>query len=46
MPSPYALAGATLVANGFSAIPCAPGTKVPGKLTAGEWRFHFDWTRF
>lgn len=35
--SPYAQLGARLVDNGYSAVPCQPGTKVPGLHTFGEW---------
>lgn len=35
--SPYAKIGARLVDNGYSAVPCQPGTKVPGLHTFGEW---------
>lgn len=35
--SPYAQLGARLVDNGYAAIPCQPGTKMPGTCTFGEW---------
>jgi Bifunctional DNA primase/polymerase, N-terminal len=41
--SPYALTGPTLVANGYSAIPIAPGSKRPG-LAADHGMT--DWQRF
>jgi hypothetical protein len=44
--SPYARVGAKLVDNGFSAVPCAPGVKVPGAYKRNEWRLAYDWTRF
>jgi Bifunctional DNA primase/polymerase, N-terminal len=42
--SPYALAGPTLVANGYSAIPIMPGTKRPGLADRGigEWQRFCD----
>src|SRR5688572_30307481 len=46
MTSPFAIAGATLVANGYSAVPCAPGTKVPGQYRNKQWRFKYDWPHY
>jgi Bifunctional DNA primase/polymerase, N-terminal len=45
-PSAFARVGAKLVDAGFSAIPCAPGLKVPGSYGRGEWRRMPDWTRY
>jgi len=44
--SPYARAGLTLVDQGYAAIPCRPGSKVPGAYRCGEWFYESDWTRF
>jgi len=44
--SPYSLTGAKLVDQGFSAIPCRPGTKRPGEVRFGEWYGLMDWSRF
>ena len=43
--SPYARAGLTLVDQGYSAIPCRPGSKVPGTYHR-EWFNETDWPRF
>ena len=43
--SPYARVGAKLVDQGFSSIPCRPGSKVPGAYRR-EWFYETDWTRF
>lgn len=45
-PSPYALAGAALVANGYSAIPISPADKMPGNFVRGEWWPMKDWSRY
>lgn len=44
--SPYASCGATLVDNGYSAIPVRPGTKLPGSMSFGEWYGEMNWQRF
>ena len=44
--SPYASIGATLVDNGYSAIPVLPGAKCPGTLQFGRWHRESQWTRF
>ena len=44
--SPYAQVGPKLVDQGFSAIPCRPGFKIPGVYRGGEWFNETDWTRF
>ena len=44
--SPFAVAGAALVARGYSALPIAPGNKVPGRYEAGEWRMMNGWSKF
>ena len=35
--SPYAQVGPKLVDQGFSAIPCRPGSKIPGVYRGGKW---------
>jgi hypothetical protein len=35
-----------LVDNGFSALPIAPGTKIPGEFRKGDWRPLYGWTRY
>lgn len=35
--SPYARLGARLVDNGYAAIPCQPGSKIPGMCSFGDW---------
>ena len=44
--SPYAQVGPKLVDQGFSAIPCRPGFKIPGVYRGGKWFNESDWTRF
>ena len=44
--SPYARVGAKLVDQKYSAIPCRPGSKVPGAYRGGEWFNETDWPRF
>ena len=44
--SPYAQVGPKLVDQGFSAIPCRPGFKIPGVYRGGKWFNELDWTRF
>ena len=44
-PSYLADYGETLVANGYHVIPIMPGSKVPGRCTAGEWLPYLDWSR-
>jgi len=45
--SPYARVGAKLVDQGYSAIPCRPGSKVPGICTPfGAWKNQTDWPQF
>lgn len=46
MTSPYALTGARLVDNGYSAIPILPGAKRPGVYTMKEWYGTNDWQRY
>jgi len=44
--SPFAFTGPGLAAKGYSALPIAPGDKVPGTFTGGEWHMMRDWQRF
>src|SRR5262245_33198380 len=44
--SPYSVVGATLVDNGYSAIPIRPGTKLPGVMEHREWYGRMDWSQF
>lgn len=44
--TPFASAGPVLIANGYSALPIAPGDKVPGLYSAGEWRMMRGWSKF
>lgn len=44
--SPYALVGAKLVDNGYSCIPCRPGSKRPGSMSFGEWYGKNDWQQY
>ena len=37
--------GERLVDNGYAVIPIMPGSKVPGRFSAGEWSPYPDWTR-
>ncbi|MND84216.1 hypothetical protein D3C80_761030 [compost metagenome] len=45
-PSPYSLAGFSLVDMGYSAIPVMPGSKRPGSMSFGNWYGDMDWSRF
>ena len=36
--SPFSRVGAKIIDQGFSAIPCLPGAKIPGERRNGEWR--------
>jgi hypothetical protein len=45
-PSPYNLVGSTLVDQGFSAIPCRPGSKRPGSYSFGQWYGRNDWQQY
>jgi hypothetical protein len=44
--TPYSHNAATLVDNGFSAIPVLPGAKFPGTRRYGEWVAETGWQRF
>lgn len=44
--SAYAAVGARLVANGYSAIPIAPGEKHPGRYTSFGWQPMGGWSKF
>lgn len=44
--TPFAQAGASLLANGYSPIPIMPGAKVPGQYAAGEWKFYKGWNLY
>ncbi|KQP24563.1 hypothetical protein ASF27_10715 [Methylobacterium sp. Leaf102] len=44
--SPFAITGPALIENGYSAIPIAPGDKIPGLYAGGEWRLMPNWQRF
>jgi hypothetical protein len=44
-PSFMARHGARLADNGYAVIPIMPGSKVPGRFTAGRWVPYPDWTR-
>lgn len=44
--SPYALHGEVLVEQGYSAIPCRPGSKRPGAFSGGEWFGRNDWQQY
>lgn len=37
--------GERLADNGYAVIPIMPGSKVPGRFTAGRWVPYADWTR-
>ncbi len=37
--------GERLADNGYAVIPIMPGSKVPGRFTAGRWVPYPDWTR-
>ena len=37
--------GERLMDNGYSVIPIMPGSKVPGRLSGGEWSPYPDWSR-
>ncbi len=45
-PSPYSLAGFSLVDMGYSAIPVMQGSKRPGSMSFGNWYGDMDWSRF
>ena len=45
-PSPFAVSGPPLIANGYSALPIAPGDKAPGFWTGEAWRMMRKWTKF
>lgn len=44
--SPYARVGARLVDMGYSAVPCMPGTKIPGQRTGEAWSGMATWSRY
>jgi Bifunctional DNA primase/polymerase, N-terminal len=50
--SPYALVGPHLVDRGLAAVPCAPGSKMPGTYGIRQgrpgrgWGTTFDWNRY
>ena len=45
--SPYARVGANLIDQGYAAIPCRPGFKVPGVYGPFKgWANQMDWTQF
>jgi AAA domain-containing protein/bifunctional DNA primase/polymerase-like protein len=44
--SAYAISGARLVDNGYSAIPIAPGSKRPGQYEMNAWRNASQWQRY
>jgi len=46
MSSAYAISGARLVDNGYSAIPVAPGSKRPGQYEMKAWRNASQWQRY
>lgn len=46
MTSPYASVGATLVDNGYSAIPCMPGSKFPGNYAYRKWHAKLGWNQY
>ncbi|CAH1657049.1 conserved hypothetical protein [Hyphomicrobiales bacterium] len=45
-PTPYNQTGSTLVDQGFSAIPCRPGSKRPGSYSYGQWYGRNDWQQY
>lgn len=44
--SPYARVGATLVDQGWRAIPCRPGSKRPGFFVGGYWHGLTGWNEY
>lgn len=44
--SPYAAVADTMVDNGYSVIPCMPGSKFPGNFLHKEWYAKFGWQTF
>lgn len=44
--SPYARVGGKLVDQGWSAIPCRPGSKRPGAYSGGYWYGNLGWNEF
>ncbi|MEZ2132487.1 MULTISPECIES: bifunctional DNA primase/polymerase [unclassified Sinorhizobium] len=44
--SPYSRVGATLVDQGWSAIPCRPGSKRPGLYIGGYWHGRTGWNEY
>lgn len=44
--SPYARVGATLVDQGWHAIPCRPGSKRPGVFIGGYWHGMTAWNEY
>ncbi|WP_300440334.1 bifunctional DNA primase/polymerase [uncultured Mameliella sp.] len=44
--SPYAARAGNLREAGYSPMPVGPGTKVPGKYGAGEWRPLSGWQKY
>ena len=45
-PTPYNQTGSTLVDQGYSAIPCRPGSKRPGSFSYGQWYGRNDWQQY
>lgn len=46
LPSFMSVLGETLVDNGYSILPIIPGTKIPGRYSAGNWVPMDKWQRF
>ncbi|MGU3494230.1 bifunctional DNA primase/polymerase [Xanthobacteraceae bacterium A53D] len=46
MTAPYARVGSTLVDQGYSAIPCKPGSKRPGAYARGNWYGSTGWNAY
>ena len=46
MSSPYARVGAKLVDQGWSAVPCRPGSKRPGIFANGYWQGLTGWNEY
>lgn len=44
--TPYARLGSKLVDNGYSAIPCMPGSKFPGEYIRGAWYAKLGWNQY
>jgi hypothetical protein len=44
--SPYAAVVDTLVDNGYSVIPCMPGSKFPGRYQHKQWSARFGWSDY